>query len=210
MRGLGLAGELVEYVRDEVLESGAISLISPAEESLEEFYGRHDYEPHFFAEERQVAGDDEDIFEFDEEDKEYEKFEPALEMKSLDAEEYNRKREAFLEERPHVKLSDSFMELIYTESLRPDGSSGLYEINGGDALCAIAEHPEVGVFIAELIINPSLAKISEEIDVEIARSIACKLGIDLIIYRTPGPGKCQSMAAGIENASEAYYGFPID
>ena len=212
MRGMGLAGRLVEHARDIVLGAGGISLISPAEPSLEEFYGAHGYEPHFYAIQSHALLDDEEIFEFDEEDSEYEKLEPEFKMAALDAATYNRYREAFLSDRPHVELSDSFMRLICDESERPDGSSGLFAINGGDAVCALTEHPSGMPMIAELILNPVLAELSMEIDGEIARMIAKRLGMDAMLYRTPGPGACQSMAAGLDNCidCEAYYGFPID
>ena len=211
MRGLGLAGRLVEHVRDIVLDAGGISLISPAEPSLEQFYGAHGYEPQFYAIQTHALLDDDEIFEFDEEDDEYEKFEPEFEMKPLDAATYNRYREAFLSVRPHVELSDSFLKLIYEESLQADGASGLYSINGGDAVCAVADHPMGMPFIAELLLNPVLAELSMEIDNEIARRIALRFGCDAMLYRMPGSGLCQSMAAGIkEDYYGAYYGFPID
>jgi len=228
MRGLGLAGRLVEHVRDIVLDAGGISLISPAEPSLIDFYGAHGYEPHFYALQSHALLDDEEIFEFDEEDDEYEKFKPEFEMKALDAASYNKYREAFLSVRPHIELNDSFMKLIYEESLQAGGSSGLFSINGGDAICALAEHPSGMPMIAELILNPVLAELSMEIDNEIARMLALRLGTDAVMYRTPGPGVCQSMAAGIKTESlfdeeddgtetvynytayEAYYGFPMD
>jgi GNAT superfamily N-acetyltransferase len=228
MRGLGLAGRLVEHVRDIVLDAGGISLISPAEPSLIDFYGAHGYEPHFYAIQNHALLDDEELFEFDEEDDEYEKFKPEFEMKALDAASYNKYREAFLSVRPHVELSDAFMKLIYEESMQPDGSSGLFSINGGDAICALAEHPSGMPMIAELILNPVLSELSMEIDSEIARMIALRLGTDAVLYRTPGPGACQSMTAGLKAESlfdeddeeaemaynytcyEAYYGFPID
>ena len=230
MRGLGLAGRLVEHVRDIVLGAGGISLISPAEPSLMDFYGAHGYEPHFYAIQSHALLDDEELFEFDEEDDEYEKFEPKFDMKTLDAASYNKYREAFLSVRPHVELSESFLKLIYEEGLQPDGSGGLFSINGGDAICALAEHPSGMPMIAELILNPVLAELSLEIDNEIARNIALRLGTDAVLYRTPGPGACQSMAAGVNAETifdedddteeiettynyvnyEAYYGFPID
>ena len=149
-------------------------------------------------------------------------------MKALDVTTYNKYREAFLSVRPHVELNDSFLKLIYEESLQPDGSSGFYSINGGDAILALAEYPSGMPMIAELILNPVLAELSMEIDNEIARMTAIRLGVDAVLYRTPGPGACQSMAAGIKTKNlfdeedeeveetcsyinyEAYYGFPID
>lgn len=209
MRGLGLAGELVEYARDIVLDAGGISLISPATESLEKYYEGHGYERLFYASERIAEAEDGEVFEFGEEDEEYEKAEPGLAMTPLAASEYKKIREEFLEALTHVVLGDSFMRLIYNECMTDDGGSGLYIINEGDALCALAYAGE-SPMIAELIVNPRLLALSEEIEDEIAGRIAKSLGAASATYRTPGPGKCQSMAAGIDNAGEAYYGFPID
>ena len=209
-RGAGLAGRLVEHVRDIVLGAGGISLISPAEPSLEKFYGAHGYEPHFYVDESVVFSDDDDDFEFDEEDAEFEKFNPTFEMRPLDAAAYNNYRESFLSGVPHVVLSDAFMNLIHSESTLPDGSSGLRLINNGDAICALAEYPGGNIRIAELVVNPALRDISEEIDEELACRISNELGLKEISCRKPSGSKCQSMAAGITDDSEAYYGFPID
>ena len=111
MRGLGLAGRLVETARDDVLNKGGISLISPAEPSLENFYGAHGYVPFFFAD-KNLAQEDEEDFIFDAEDEEYEKFEAKTVLKDLKYDEYNEYREHFLEGIPHVKLNEHMMRLV--------------------------------------------------------------------------------------------------
>ena len=141
-RGLGLAGALVERARDDVLERGGISLISPAEPSLEKFYGAHGYTPFFFTDERtsgsnSVEDDEDEDFIFDEEDATYEKADPKTELKPLNYAEYDRYREEFLREIPHVKLNEHMLRLVQAESTLPNGESGLMLINGGDAICAL-------------------------------------------------------------------------
>ena len=175
-RGLGLAGSLVEKARDDAISKGGISLISPAEPSLEKFYGAHGYAPFFFIDRMITGGEaekshipdgevgtpdegftfdkevdeskevfarggdfdesDED-FIFDEEDMEYEKVCPGTRLRTLDAAEYNEYRERFLEDIPHVVLSEQMLKLVQAESTMPDGSSGLLLINDGDAICAM-------------------------------------------------------------------------
>ena len=214
-RGLGFAGSLVEHVRDIVLESGGVSVISPAEPSLENFYSAHGYEAFFMAESDKVKADDEEAFIFDEEDGEYDKVNPAFKMKKLSASEYNDYRESFLGDRPHIFLNEYMINLVYDESRRPDGSSGLMLINDGDAICALGETGEDEIEISELLVNPALLDFSPEIASEIALRVAAHFGKKAAIYTAPGRDKCQSMIAGRnnltdENITEAYYGFPIN
>ena len=214
-RSLGLAGSLVEHVRDIVLESGGVSIISPAEPSLENFYGAHGYEVFFSADVCGLSSDEDEEFIFSEEDSEYKKYDPGLSMKELSSSEYNERREDFLENRPHVIISESMMKLIHDESRREDGRGGLVLINKGDAICVLGEEGEGELEITELLINPKLAELSPEIAPEIAVNLAEHFGKKKVKYTAPGSGKCQSMIAArdaikIDSFSEAYYGFPID
>lgn len=255
-RGRGLAGTLTEYVRD----MHGISVVSPAEESLEEFYEHLGYTRVFYVEEKTVCAYGADDFDYDHdisslEDDEVEAFEPDLSIVSTDAYTYNKYREAFLAGAPHVALSERMLELVRHESA---GGDGMLIINGGDAICVVAELPDTyrtdrcisseGVKtsdgpatahpadaedafclgtdcrcdeggsrlkISELLVNPMLQEISEEIDEEIAARLAKHYGAARAVYRTPGgKGKCQSMAAGLARGGNshpaAYYGFPID
>ena len=160
----------------------------------------------------------------DEEDGEA--FEPELSVESVSGSMYNRYREEFLAGVPHVEMSPEMMEF-----LRADGDGGLLVINGGDAVCRVAyagaedadsseiHDEETGaqlrtVMLDELLVNPQLKALSEEIEEEIALRIAEHFGAETLVYRTPGSGRCQSMSAaanGAEAAAEgAYFGFPIE
>ena len=230
MRGQGLAAMLTEHVRDEVTAAGGISIVSPAEPGLEEFYARLGYEPHFFAAERAVMApglDDEEYEECDEFDIEIEgggsgAFEPAFDMQRVSPEVYNMYREAFLAGQPHVELSDSMLGLIEKES---EGGRGLYAINRGDAVCVIGESGAGTVVMTELVLNPILEELSLDIDTEIAAMTAAHFGAFETVFRTPGAGRCQSMIAGLpERSGEGdeteeeygpalwlpYFGFPVD
>ena len=224
-RGLGLAGILTEYVRDEVISRGGISVVSPAEASLVSYYEKLGYEPFFFASECSSLSplfDMDDYDDFDDydidfgEEGDFEALMPDLDIEPLTADTYNRYREAYLSGRPHIELSDAMLRLVEAESM--DGG-GLYSINRGDAVCAVSEVSPAAVTVTELISNPVLLEISEEIEGEIAAMIAKHFGAAETIYRTPGYGRCQSMAAGIDKMDEedqgyyfreAYFGFPVD
>ncbi len=224
-RGLGLAGSLSKAVMEEVISQGGVSIVSPAERSLEEFYAGLGYEPYFFVSERAVLSPDLDMDEFDDFD-DYdmdiggdvsETPVPPLGMKRIDAGVYGRYREAFLSGRPHVELSPEMLRLAEAESM--DGCS-MYSINGGDAVCIVEEAGPARVVLSELLVNPVLLEISGDIDSEIASMIAKHFDAAETVYRTPGWGRCQTMAAGLpadidkEESGyifeEAYYGFPIE
>ncbi len=218
-RGCGYAGALVSYVRDMVVEGGGISLISPAEDSLVNYYARFGYEPYFYASER-VACAEEGEYIFDEEDAEYEKANPASEPAHIGRDEYFGWREKFLEGMPHVLPSENSMKEIEKEAKLPDGRSGLLLIGGGDAICIA--YPEQALLLTELIVNPALKEMSSEIEEEIALRVAAYFGKSEIKYRTlscklQDGGYCQSMVCGISGAGEdnngrpePFFGFPFE
>ena len=209
-RSRGLAGQLVEFARKEVTdELGGISLVSPAEPSLEEFYRLYGYERGFFVSERKAFSDtldfDDDMFD---DDDDFDAVEPGLSIVNIGASMYNKYREAFLAGTPHVSLSDEMMEAVRDSSLDGDG---LCAVNAGDAVCALAESEDGGIIVSELLINPMLADRSEEIDAEIAARLAKHFGQEGLIYRTPGTENCQCVyAADADGELSGYYGFPLE
>ena len=221
-RGHGYAGMLTEYMRDRIISCGGISLVSPAEESLEKYYASHGYRPFCFAYTGAVLSPDlenDGLDGFDELE-EFEGFEldfgndavdppaPAMEMKVVNSEVYGRYREAFLNEYPHIELSEAMLRLAKAESL---DWNGLLFINRGDAICAVSRADASQVILTELIVNPILLEISSEIENEIAGMIAKHFDAAETLYSAPGRGRCQSMAAGMDrNNCAAYFGFPID
>lgn len=229
-RGLGLGAELTAYVRDLVTSEGGISIVSPADPGLEAFYAGLGYEPFFMASEQAVLSplfdDEEEGFEdFDDYDLDFgeddgaEPFRPALDVQRLDAAAYGRYREAFLAGRPHIELSDAMLKLVESES------EGLYSVNRGDAVFAVSTSDPFRTVLSEFILNPVLEELSLGIDSEITSMLTEHFGSAELYYRSPGPGRCQSMAAGIprrdpgedEDAEdtgrtfyEPYFGFPVD
>ena len=171
---------------------------------------------------------------------EEEPLEPEISMFEIEASMYNKYRESFLEDIPHVALSGKMADFVKS-------ISGLFLINRGDAICAVSEVPledascaAKDIIIEELLVNPMLKSISSEIDAELAEMIAGYFGAEKLIYRIPGRGYCQSMIAkgmaGVRGQEEttdpagacdqevildsanadltgeepAYYGFPIE
>ena len=211
-RGLGIAGELTEFVRDEVMGRGGISIVSPAEESLEDFYGKHGYERAFFAAPRAVLAEsfDEELdeYEFDEEDN-FDIVRPEADIRKVDASLYNKYREAYLADLPHIEASG---DLLKAAEL---AGEGFYTINNGDAVCCISEKKRGQLMLSELILSPVLLDLSSEIDGEVAQLLAAHFDAVEVVYSMPGAGKCQSMATGDlaegeEGSAPPYFGFPIE
>ena len=229
MRGQGLAAELISAVRDEVTKAGGISVVSPAESSLIQYYAKENYEPHFLAIQRAVMSpdfDEEEFDDYDEFDLDIEGADPtpfraSIDLEPLSPEKYNKYREAFLSGRPHIEPSAAMLRLMESETM--DGC-GLCSINKGDAICAISDADPARVILTELILNPVLEELSMGIDAEIAAMIAKHFDAAETVYVMPGPGGCQGMACGLQSKNETlpadeemnevyieepYYGFPI-
>ena len=223
-RGQGLAGMLVSRVKDEVLAGGGISLVSPLDETLEAWYAELGYEPYFYAPRFTLftADDDEEYedcsdYDIDIGDSEaFEAFAPGIDLKPADRDSYNRYREAFLANRPHVELSGNMLKQVEYECY-DDG--GLCIINGGDAICDISTAEGGSLIMTEFILSPVLEELSLEIDAEIATAAARQAGAFEVTYTRPGSLGCQSMAAGVKafdpeeegyEYSTAYFGHPIE
>ena len=212
-RGQGLASALTEYVKEEVILRGGISLVSPAEESLEDFYAGLGYDPIFHVAPRAVFAesfeDELDEFEFDENDDIEDIVRPEADIRKIDASLYNKYREAYLTEFTHVVPGD---EMLNAAEL---SSEGFYAINGGDAVCCVAEKKRGQLILSELLISPVLLDLSGEIDSEIAQLLAKHFDAIEVIYNLPGAGRVQSMAAGFFDRGDDgtplhYFGFPIE
>ena len=235
-RGLGLGQMLTAHVRDIVTdELGGISLVSPAEESLIVYYEKLGYREGFFTDERLVVAESEDSSEVGAEEtaadasshgnaiiwgrsddgglkrleteENREAYDPALTADVIDAVTYNRYREEFLGDTAHVSLSPEMMECVRMCSA---GGDGLLLINRGDAICALSSQEPV-LKADELLINPALSALSEEIGEEIASRFALHMGRGMIIYRSPGLAASQAMYAAPQGIDICgYYGFPIE
>lgn len=212
-RGKGYGGELVDAIRQKVNEAGAISVVCPAEASLVEFYMQHGYQIGYYA-----KNDDAEAEELD--------VPIELQVSMLSASEYNRFREAFLLEIPHVTYDEEFLEFIRRDSVN---GQGLLLINDGDAICALNYGTDEEMGISELIVNPALAEVTSEIGGQIAAGLAKMFDVEKCYFRSPtcivytdesgdhlsNGSYVQTMVSGIdididEAAMLPYYGFPID
>ena len=139
----------------------------------------------------------------------------------MSAEKYNRYRETFLADQPHIEPSVEMLSLIESESME---GCGLYSVNMGDAICAVSHADPARVIVTELILNPVLKELSFDIDSEIGSMIARHFGSAETVFVTPGYGGCQGMIYGLpagsgETDGESednediyempYYGFPV-
>lgn len=202
-RGRGIAGALTKRVRDLVIADNHLSILSPAEESLIQFYSRFDYRPHFFSKEVLMIKCDFPV--------------PKAVLETLSPSQYAKYREMFLADIPHIQISENLLDFI--DDINPDNSAFLL-VNQGDAVCTLMASEE-DFFISEILVNPLLKKLSSEIDEAIVHSIAATYGSEHVRYRKPGNRYCQSMMAGPpeymfqEKYSSAedkfpYFGFPLD
>lgn len=243
-RGQGLAGMLTSHVKESVIQAGGISLVSPAEDSLIDFYSDLGYRVSCFADEETALTDDDadwlvetgaDVSGADTrtwglgpdgspgfiDDGPFSADGPELSVRNVDVSVYNKYRELFLKDIPHVAFSGEMLELVRSVSLNGDG---MLLINGGDAVCVVSETESAAdagegelqderksqLILNELLVNPELLTLSEEIAEEIAAGIAEYVGTDSLRYRTPASGgRCQSMTAG-EGSGEFYFGFPLE
>lgn len=208
-RGRGYASELVRYVRNLVTSNGGISLVCPAESGLEEFYAGLAYVPVFCACERNVEAED-------------------IEVRTtvLSVTEYNRFREVFLADIPHVQFGLNLIDFIRHDSA---DAQGLILVNNGDAICTISRYEDTELVISELIVNPVLTAINSEIVEQLAAGLAKLFNARIARFRsiaqivyTDDDGDhlsegcyIQGMACGVaidaqESVALPYYGFPID
>ena len=240
-RGRGYAAALTEYVREYVTEElRGISIVSPAEPSLESFYSDLGYREGFRINEETCKTENacqEDLSDGDSDDgiliwglgddgvpgliddEGPDPFDPGISVVSVSPAMYNKYRESFLSDVVHVSLCSEMMEAVRNCSYEGDG---LLVINGGDAIAAVSEvaGEETGtdpddvqpkLLASELLVNPMLRRFSGEIEAEIAGRLAEYYGLDRLTYRTPGESVSQSMyAASDMTEMTGYFGFPLE
>lgn len=184
-RDKGYAGELVKYVRDKVIESGKLSLISPASKSLVGFYEKLGYSPHFYADENTIDANP-DL--------------PQAKMEQISVEEYNKRRNELLQGINHVEINNNVLRQISTQK---DNEFDLFLVNEKD-ICILKNNEG---YLLELIAN-------DENYENVASSIANTINVNSIKFRSPTKNNSyeQSMLAGVEIKSneKAYYGLPMD
>lgn len=113
-RNQGYASKLIEYVRDEIGNSGKIALVCPADETLISFYKKLHFQEHFYIGKKGTRIINKDVF---------------------DVKEYNTLRESFLKDIPHIKLNENFLDFVIRDNL--DSPDALEIYTGGNTVQAM-------------------------------------------------------------------------
>ncbi|WP_409337047.1 GNAT family N-acetyltransferase [Eubacterium sp. F2] len=115
-RGHGYGSAITQYAAEQAEKDGDLSVLSPADQGLVNFYRPLNYLPFFYKEEltAEAAAADEGTVR-------------NLDIRPLSAAEYNDLRENFLSNRPHIFLSDQALayESLCAGAEMPEGSSEL-------------------------------------------------------------------------------------
>ena len=195
-RGRGLAGTLVEEIRDDVTHRGGLSIVTPAEPSLLAYYARFGYRPFFFAGSRAFPSQPDHTA-------------PRalpLAIRPLDGAAYNALRENILAKRAHISLSANMLRMIEKESVLADGTVGLFLLGEGEAVCAATQDAQ----ISELLCDPASPADAQALEERALQTVAERLGQTSVVAYTPGGQLCQAMVYGMpEEMQEGYYGFPL-
>ena len=220
-RGKGYGSHITVYAREIAESSRKLSMLSPAEPSLINFYEPLEYKKFMYAEEGSVLASEHVDFEFS-----------HLQTKVLTPQEYNNYRETILANRVHIKLSEGALRFAaglvspYTsgslpaldaesadwagsapdgeaESGSPDGSGFLLISDGAEPL-AIAACEAAG---ADSLAAAELLTFSEdgghkELGIAIAKALAVRCGAKRCDYMMPSrSGSETSAALGMISAS---------
>ncbi|MGN1382649.1 MAG: GNAT family N-acetyltransferase, partial [Eubacterium sp.] len=133
-RGHGYGSAITQYAAEQAETDGSLSVLSPADQGLVNFYRPLHYIPFFYKEEltAEAAGHDQNIAEM--------KMHPVL------ASEYNQFREEFLSGRPHIRLSDQALayETLCTGAEPPEGSPAVSDHAAASPADSPAENTEEG------------------------------------------------------------------
>ncbi|MGI6191682.1 MAG: GNAT family N-acetyltransferase [Eubacterium sp.] len=113
-RGHGYGSAITQYAAEQAEKDGDLSVLSPADQGLVNFYRPLNYLPFFYKEEltAEAAAADEGTVR-------------NLDIRPLSTAEYNDLRENFLSNRPHIFLSDQALayESLCAGAEMPEGSS---------------------------------------------------------------------------------------
>jgi GNAT superfamily N-acetyltransferase len=181
-RGHGYGSRITAFAREIASERNAVSLLSPAEPALLDFYEPLGYAPLLTAEERTAAA-------------------AAAEAEGFRAERlapsaYGRLREKYLAGRAHIALSPEALEFV--RLLSPD-QNGLFILNDGEAICACEDSDGSELVITEIVTN-GMAGGDSSSAAYLVPQLARALGKESASYTMPAQAgsatsKVQGMAA---------------
>lgn len=220
-RGKGYGSHITVYAREIAESSRKLSMLSPAEPSLINFYEPLEYKKFMYAEEGSVLASEHVDFEFS-----------HLQTKVLTPQEYNNYRETILANRVHIKLSEGALRFAaglvapYTsgslptldagsansagsapdceaESGAPDCSGFLLISDGAEPLAiAACEAAEAGSLAAAELLTFSEDGGHKELGIAIAKALATRCGAQRCDYMMPSrSGSETSAALGMISAS---------
>ncbi|WP_456152893.1 hypothetical protein [Mogibacterium sp.] len=220
-RGKGYGSHITVYAREIAESSRKLSMLSPAEPSLINFYEPLEYKKFMYAEQGSVLVSEHVDFEFS-----------KLQIKALTPQEYNNYREAILANRVHIKLSEGALRFaaglvapatassalsnnaesadlagsaptLDAGSEAPDCSGFLLISDGAEPLAiAACEAAEAGSLAAAELLTFSEAGGHKELGIAIAKALAARCGAQRCDYMMPSrAGSETSTALGMISAS---------
>ena len=213
-RGKGYGSHITVYAREIAESSRKLSMLSPAEPSLINFYEPLEYKKFMYAEQGSVLVSEHVDFEFS-----------KLQIKALTPQEYNNYREAILANRVHIKLSEGALRFAAgllapadnagsadlagsapgweAESGAPDCSGFLLISDGAEPLAiAACEAAEAGSLAAAELLTFSEDGGHKELGIAIAKALAAICGAQRCDYMMPSrAGSETSAALGMISAS---------
>lgn len=221
VRGKGYGSHITVYAREIAESSRKLSMLSPAEPSLINFYEPLEYKKFMYAEQGSVLVYEHVDFEFS-----------KFQIKVLTPQEYNNYREAILANRVHIKLSEGALRFaaglvtpatagsvpadnaesadlagsapaLDSELEAPDCSGFLLISDGAEPLAiAACEAAEAGSLAAAELLTFSEAGGHKELGIAIAKALAARCGAQRCDYMMPSrSGSETSAALGMISAS---------
>ncbi len=227
-RGQGAGSEITRYAGEEILKRGSLSVLSPAEESLINFYQPMGYRSLFPAQYGSaVSGTIGDLL-FD----------------HIPAEEYNRLREEFLSKRPHIALSQKALRLVQFFSWEENGFYAVRRLGQEgvvietsvidaakdttiEAITVLGLDEEGNPLLQEILVSPSSSLTTADIAGAFAAVFGHRFESPKLNWRAPVP-ECSITSQGqiytqamilcssdtakkLENSPQPpYFGFPFD
>ena len=213
-RGKGYGSHITVYAREIAESSRKLSMLSPAEPSLINFYEPLEYKKFMYAEQGSVLVSEHVDFEFS-----------KFQIKVLTPQEYNNYREAILANRVHIKLSEGALRFaaglltpsnnaesadlagsaptLDAGSEAPDCSGFLLISDGAEPLAiAACEAAEAGSLAAAELLTFSEAGGHKELGIAITKALAARCGAQRCDYMMPSrAGSETSTALGMISAS---------
>ncbi len=176
-RGTGAGSEITSCAAARAMSEGAVSVLSPAYESLVKFYEPLGYFPLF----RARAGAETEA-ETDASSK-------NVVFRRISTEEYGNLREEILRDRVHIQLSDKALQYVGYIST---GKDSLFSINDGEAAAVLGENGDGSTVLLEILITEH----SDLTEDSIAAAAMTEFNLAECMWRAPAPAAGSDTPAG--------------